>query len=83
MKTTSISPEQGGDDEELGVKEVEQKQGDKVDPLKKRKGLPPKSSSRKKVKATMTKMQIILTFDEFDFLIVAMQDDSLEIAEKQ
>jgi hypothetical protein len=56
MKTTSISPEQGGDGKELDEKEVEKTQGDKVDPLKNKKGSPSKPSSRKKFKATMTKM---------------------------
>jgi hypothetical protein len=83
MRNASISPEQGGDGEELNEKEVEQNQGDKVDPLKKRKGSPLKPSSRKKSKATMTKMQTVLTSDDFDFLIAAMQDALLEIAEKQ
>jgi hypothetical protein len=83
MKTASISPEKGGDGEELNDKEVEQKQGDKVDPLKKRKGSPLKPSSQKKSKASMTKMQTVLTSDDFDFLIAALQDASLEIAEKQ
>jgi hypothetical protein len=45
MKTASISPKQGGDCEELDDKEVKQKQGDKVDPLNKRKGSPPKPYS--------------------------------------
>jgi hypothetical protein len=54
--TASISPEKGGDGEELDEKEVKQNQRDEVDPLKKRKGFPPKPSSQKKVKATMTKM---------------------------
>jgi len=31
----------------------------------------------------MTKMQTVLTSDEFDFLIEALQDASLEITEKQ
>jgi hypothetical protein len=83
VKTASISPEQGGDGEELNDKEVEQKQEDEVDPLKKRKGFPPKPSSRKKSKDTMTKMHIVLTYNDFNFLIVALQDASLEIAEKQ
>jgi hypothetical protein len=83
VKTASISPEQGGDGEELGDKEVEQKKGDEVDPLKKRKGSPSKPSSRKKAKATMRKMQTVLTSDDFDFLIAALQDASMEIAEKQ
>jgi hypothetical protein len=83
MKTASIAPQQGGDGEYLGDKEVEQKQGDEVDPLKKRKGSPPKPSSRKKAKATMTKMQTVLTSDDFEFLIAALQDALLEIEEKQ
>jgi hypothetical protein len=83
MNTTSISLEKGGDGKELDDKEVEQKKGDEVDPLKKRKGLPPKPSSRKKSKASMTKMQTVLTFDDFDFLIAALNDASMEIAEKQ
>jgi hypothetical protein len=83
VKTASISPERGGDGEELNDKEVEQKQGDEVDPLRKRKGSPLKPSSRKKSKATMTKMQTVLTSDDFNFLIAALQDASLEIIEKQ
>jgi hypothetical protein len=83
VKTASISPEQGGDGEELDDKEVKQKQGDEVDPLKKRKGSPPKPSSRKKLKASMTKMQTVLTSEDFDFLIAALNDASLEIVEKQ
>jgi hypothetical protein len=35
------------------------------------------------MKATMTKMQTILTSDDFDFIIAALNDASLEIAEKQ
>jgi hypothetical protein len=63
-KTASISPEQGGDGdvEEMKDKEAEQKKGevtpprDEVDPLKKRKVSPLKSSSQKKSRATVTKM---------------------------
>jgi hypothetical protein len=51
--------------------------------LKKRKVSPPKPSSQKKSKATMTKMQTVLTSDDFDFIITALNDASLEIAEKQ
>jgi hypothetical protein len=51
-----------------------------VDHLKKRKVSPLKHSSRKKSKATMTNMQTILTFDDFDFIIVSLNDASLEIA---
>jgi hypothetical protein len=62
MKTTSMSPDQGGGDK------VEAKQRpnevtpprDEADPLKKRKGSPPKPSSRKKLKASNAKMQTIL-----------------------
>jgi hypothetical protein len=32
---------------------------------------------------TTTKMQTVLTYDEFEFLIATLQDDSLEIEEKQ
>jgi hypothetical protein len=83
VKTASISPEQGGDGEELDDKEVKQKQGDEVDPLKNRKGSPLKPSSQKKSKAFSTKMQTVLTSDDFDFLITSMNDASLEIAKKQ
>ena len=31
----------------------------------------------------MNTMQTVLTFDDFDFLIEALQDDSLEITKKQ
>jgi hypothetical protein len=89
VKTASISPERGGDGEEINGTEVKQKKGevtpprDEEDPLKKRKVSPPKPSSRKKSKASMTKMQTILTSDDFDFIIAALNDASLEIAEKQ
>jgi hypothetical protein len=80
-----VSPNRGGDDEE----EVEQKPGkvtpprDEVDPLNKRKFSSKKPSSRKKSKATMTKMQTVLTSDDFDFIIATLNDASLEIEEKQ
>jgi hypothetical protein len=52
--------------------------------LKKRKVPPPlKPSSWKKLKATMTKMQTVLTSDDFDFIIEALNDASLEITEKK
>jgi predicted nucleotidyltransferase len=51
--------------------------------LKKRKVSPLKPSSRKKSKESMTKMQTILTSDDFDFIIAALNDASLEITEKQ
>jgi hypothetical protein len=31
----------------------------------------------------MTKMKIVLTYDDFDFIIAALNDASLEIAEKK
>ena len=63
-KTASISPGWGGDDEveEINGKEDEKNQGkvtpprDDTDPLKKRKVSPQKPSSRKKSRATLTKM---------------------------
>jgi hypothetical protein len=88
-KTASISPEQGGDGGEIDGTEVEQKKGevtlprDEEDPSKKRKVSPPKPSSRKKVKATRTKFETTLTSDDFDFIVAALNDASLEIAEKK
>jgi hypothetical protein len=89
MKTASLSPVKGGDDEELGGTKVEQNKGevtlprDEEDPSKKRKITPPKPSSRKKAKATRTTLKTTLTPDDFDFLIAALNDVSLELAEKQ
>jgi hypothetical protein len=88
-KTASLSPAKGGDDEELGGTEVEQNKGevtpprDEEDPSKKRKITPPNPSSRKKAKATRTMLKTTLTPDDFDFLIAALNDVSLELAEKQ
>jgi hypothetical protein len=50
--------------------------------LNKRKVSPPKPSYRKKSKATVTKMNTVLTADDFDFIIAALNDASLEIAKK-
>jgi hypothetical protein len=89
VKTASISPEQGGDGGEIDGAEVEQKKGevtpprDEEDPSKKRKVSPLKPSSRKKSKATRTKFETTLTSDDFDFIVAALNDASLEIAEKQ
>jgi hypothetical protein len=80
-----MSPNQGGGDE----LEVEQKPSevtpprDKVDPSKKGKVSPPKPSSQNKSKSTMTKIQTVLTSDDFDLIISSLNDASLEIAEKQ
>jgi hypothetical protein len=89
VKTDSISTEQGGDDRETDGAEVEPMKGevtpprDEEDPSKKRKVSPLKFFSRKKSKATKTKFETTLTSDDFDFIIVALTDASMEIAEKQ
>jgi cell division protein ZapA (FtsZ GTPase activity inhibitor) len=49
----------------------------------KRKITPPKPSFRKKAKATQTMLKTTLTPDDFDFLIAALNDVSLELAKKQ
>jgi predicted nucleotidyltransferase len=75
--------------EEINGKEYEKNQGevtaprDETNPLKKRKVSPPKHSSRKKSRATLTKMQTVLTTDDFDFIIAALNEASQEIVEKQ
>jgi hypothetical protein len=51
--------------------------------LKKRKVSSPKPSSQKKSKASMTNMQVFLTSDDFEFIIAALNNASLEITEKQ
>jgi hypothetical protein len=87
----TASPGRGGDDEveEINGKEDEKNQGevtpprDEVDPLKKRKVSPSKPSSQKKSRATLTKMQTILTTDDFDFIIETLNDAYQEIVEKQ
>jgi len=87
---SSVSPNQGGDDEveELNRKGVEQKPEevtppiDDFDPLKKRKVSPLKPSPQKKLKSTVIKMNTVITADDFDFIIVALNDASLEIMEK-
>jgi hypothetical protein len=88
-KTASISPDRGGDDEEINGKGVEHKLDEvtppryETDPLKKRKVSPLKPSSQKKSKATVTKMNTVLTANDFDFIIAALNNASLEIVEKQ
>jgi hypothetical protein len=89
VKTASISPEQGGDDEEIDGAEVKSKKGevtpprDEEDPSKKRKVSPLKPFSRKKSKATKTKFETTLTSYDFDFIVTTLNDASLEIDEKQ
>jgi hypothetical protein len=91
--TASVSPGRGGDDkvEETNGKEDQQNQGeitsprdpvDEADPLKKRKVSPMKLTSQKKSRSTLTKMQTVLTVDEFDFIIAAVADASQDILQK-
>jgi hypothetical protein len=88
-KTASVSPDRGGDEEEINGKGAKQKQGEvtlpreEIDPLKKRKVSPTKPSSWKKLRATVTKMKTVLTTDDFDFIVATLNDASLEIMEKQ
>jgi len=88
-KTTSISPMQGGDGDDLGGTEVEKNRDkvtpprDKEDPSMKRKMMPPKPSSQKKSKTTRTMLKTTLTLDDFNFLIATLNDVSLELAENQ
>jgi hypothetical protein len=87
-KTASVSPDRGGEEEMNGTG-VEKKKGkvtlprDEADPLKKRKVSPPKPSSHKKSRTTLTKMKMMLTIDDFDFIIEALNDASLDIVEKK
>jgi hypothetical protein len=88
-KTNSIPPKKGGDGRELGGIEVEKNKGkftpprEEEDPSKKWKVTPLKPLSRKKVKATRTKFETVLTLDDFNFIVESLNDASLEIAEKQ
>jgi hypothetical protein len=89
MKSTSISPAQGGDSDDLGGTEVEKNRSEvtppreEEDPSMKRKITPPKPSSIKKSKATRTILKTTLTLNDFNFLIVTLNDVSLEFTEKQ
>jgi hypothetical protein len=56
---------------------------DEVDPLNKRKVSPMKPTSQKKSKATLTKMQTVLTVDDFDFIIATVADASHDILHKK
>jgi hypothetical protein len=49
---------------------------DEADPSKKRKVSPMKPTSRKKSKATKTKLHTMLTLDDLDFIIAAVSDAS-------
>jgi hypothetical protein len=52
---------------------------DEDDPLNKRKVSPTKPTSEKKSRETFPKMQIVLTIDDFDFIIAIVSDASLDI----
>jgi hypothetical protein len=81
VRNASITLEKGGNGKDL--EGVEQRPGDEVEIIKKRKGSPPESSSQKKSKAPMTKLKTTLTPDEFSFLIAAMNKSIEEITEKK
>ena len=77
----SVSPNRECDDK-IDQKEKEGFPHDEADPLKKRKVSPMKPTSRKKSRATLTKMQTVLTIDDFDFIIAAVEDASQDILQK-
>jgi hypothetical protein len=54
-----------------------------VDPLNKRKVSPLETFFLEEVKIHHDQEQTFLTSDDFDFIIVAMNDASVEIAEKK
>jgi hypothetical protein len=81
VRTASVTPDQGGNGEDL--EEVEKRPKDEVEVIKKRQGSPPNSPSRKKSKSTVTKMQTTLTPDDFSFLLATMNEAIEEIIEKQ
>jgi hypothetical protein len=94
-ETASESPGGGGDDEvnkeENNGEEDKQNQGEVTpprDPIdeaktsKKRKVSPMKSTSQKKSKASKTKLQTMLTVDDFDFIIAPVSDASEDILQR-
>jgi hypothetical protein len=81
VRTASMAPDQGGNGEEL--EEVEQRLGNEVEIINKRKGLPLEPSSWKKSKAPVTKLKTTLTPDDFSFLIATMNEAIEEITEKK
>jgi hypothetical protein len=87
VRTTSITPDEEGDDEQ-GI-EIEQQKFEvppprfEEDSSKKRKVSPLKSSSRKKPRTPVTNMRTDLTLDDFDFIVSVVNDASKEIIEKQ
>jgi hypothetical protein len=87
VRTTSIAPDEEGDDEE-GTETEQYKvevplPRDEEDSSKKRKVSPLKSSSRKKPRTPVIKMRTALMLDEFDFITAGVNDASKEIIEKQ
>jgi hypothetical protein len=89
VETSSTSCEKGDDGGELGGMEVEKNKGevtlprDEEDPNKKRKVTSPNPSSQKKARATRATFKTTLTSDDFDFLVAALNDSSLEIEKNQ
>jgi hypothetical protein len=81
VRTNSITPDEESNDEDL--EEVEQQLEEKVKVLKKRKGSPSKSPSKKKSKVTMTKMKTTLNPDDFNFLLVTLNEAIEEITKNQ
>jgi hypothetical protein len=81
IRTASVTPDEEGNEEDL--EEVEQQPEDEVEVLKKRKGSPSKSFFKKKSKETVTKMKTTLNPDDFNFLLVTLNEAIEEITEKQ
>jgi hypothetical protein len=89
VKTASASPEQGGDGEEIDGTEAEQKKGevtpprDEEDPSKKRKVSPPETFLLEESESNQDQVPDCPHPDDFNFIVAALNDASLEIAEKQ
>jgi hypothetical protein len=81
VKTTSITPDHEGNNDDL--EEVEQQPEEEFEVPKRRKGSPSKSSSKKKEKETVTKMKTTLNPDDFNFLLTTLNEAIEEITKKQ
>jgi hypothetical protein len=81
IKTTFISPNQEGNNDDL--EEVEQQPEEEFEVPKKRKGSPSKSSSKKKSKVIVTNMKTTLNPDDFIFLLATLNEAIEEIIEKK
>jgi hypothetical protein len=81
VKTSSITPDQEGNNEDL--EEVKKQPEDKFEVPKKRERSPSKSSSKKKEKETMTKMNTMLTPNDFIFILTTLNESIEEIIEKK